>query len=518
MSMLERLLRPAALNLNDERLWTTSGGSVIGGTATSGVYVGTESALTVSTVWACVRLIAESSAMLPLVTYRRLPNSGREPAPEHPLYDVLHDQPNAEQTAVEWIDQQTTAVLLRGTAYSREVAGPRGPADQLIPVPPAAVEVRYAADGAAQLAVRQPGGGRRPLLREDALIVRGLATEDDLVATPVTGRSVITYARETLGLAIATESFGARSFSQGASPRAVIESDDVLAPDRARQIQERFDAAHAGLSRAHRTAVLGRGFHVKPFGMTNEDAQFLATRAFQVAEVARWFRVPPHMVGDVERSTSWGAGIEQQTLGFVVFTLLPWLKRWELAIRRDLLIAPRQYFVEFNLNGLLRGDTKSRYEAYAIGRQWGWLSANDIRRLENMNPIDGGDQYERPLNMAPAALHESDGRYVLGGHYRLLVESAAERVVAKEIAAMRKAASRCASDAAGWRAAVTEFYAKHGVYVAATLHVPQREAAAYSERQARVLLSDGVGVMGEWGTRGVDALVALATGALERAA
>lgn len=512
MSMLAQILTPvpaAARNARDERWWGSAGAL-----AAAGVRVTPEAALRASAVWACVRLISETIAALPVVTYRRLPGGSREPAPDHPNYDLLHQAPNREHTALEWLDGLVVNTLVRGNAYNRKVPGPRGPVDQLEPLHPDLVRPERLPNGQLRYQVRdQPGAAERPVLREDLFVVRGLSLDG------MTGVSVVEFARESIGLALAAEGFGARLFSQDARPGGVLEVPGKLSAAAAARLQATWQAGHAGLGNAHKVAILEDGMSWKATSMTSEDAQFLQTREFQIADIARWFRVPLHMIGETSKATSWGSGIEQLSIGFVVYTLLPWLRRLEQAIMRDLMLAPRQYFAEFVVAGLLRGDTKTRHEAYAIGRQWGWLSVNDIRRLENMNPVEGGDAYLQPLNMAPqTAPPPREQRALLGAHYRLLVEDAAARVVRRESAAMSKAATRCAADAGAWRAAVREFYVEHVDYVAAALHLPRREAAGYAERQQAALLADGVAALADWERRCVGELVALATGEEEQAA
>lgn len=514
MSLLANLLTPAigaAGNPNDERWWTPDLGSPV---ASSGVRVTADLALKASAVWACSRIIAETLAALPLLTYRRLGDGGREAAPDHPLYQTLHRQPNAEQTALEWVEFETMHAVMRGTGYSRKRPGPRGPADQLEPIHPARVRVETLTNGRPRYQVADPQTGREaPVLREDMFVLRGLSLDG------LTGVSVIEYARESIGLALGAEGFGSRFFANDARPGGALKVRGKLSDTAARRLQSTWNVGHGGFRNAHRVAIFEDGIEWQQTGMSNEDAQFLATREFQIADIARWFRVPLHMIGETSRTTSWGSGIEQLSIGFVIYTLLPWLKRWEQAVARDLLLAPDRYFVEFLVTGLLRGDTKARYEAYAIGRQWGWLSRNDVRRLENMNPIADGDDYLSPLNMTPGGrTPPAEGRALLGEHYRLLLTDTAARVVRKELAAMGRAARRHEGDADGWRAAVRDFYAEHAAYVAETLHLSRREAAWYAGRQEAALLADGPAAMADWEARCAAELVALVTDGEEEAA
>jgi hypothetical protein len=227
------------------------------------------------------------------------------------------------------------------------------------------------------------------------------------------------------------------------------------------------------------------------------------------------------MVGLTSKATSWGSGIEQMSIGFVTYTLMPWLSRWQQAISRDLILAPDSYFAEFLVAGLLKGDVGSRYNAYNIGRNGGWLSVNEIRQKENMNPIAGGDEYLRPLNMTeagqetPAEQPPAGAKAHLNGHYnhyRLLAEEAAGRVVRKEVAAMMKAGGRCYGDREAWATAVFDFYSDHAGHVAQTMRMPLERAMAYVAVQQRELLTDGPEAMADWETERVMFLAALALG------
>lgn len=417
MGILSRIWspQPSAHDLSNvnEKFWS----GTIGARTASGVSVSPDTALNAAAVWAAVKVISETVGSVPLIMYRRRADGGKERATDHPLYDLLHDQPNRSQTAFEFKEMLTTHLLLRGNAYAEIVPGPRGPVDQLLPVHPDLVTPERRPDGYLQFRVRDGKGGERTLLQDEMLYLRGLSLDG------VTGVSVITYARESIGLMQAAESYGARVFSQGAQPGGVLEHPKELSKEAAARVSESWQAAHSGLGNAHKVAVLEDGLTWKQTSMTSEDAQYLETRKFEISEMSRWFRVPAHMLGDLERATF--SNIEHLGLEFVIYTMLAWFTRWEQAIKRDLILSPRTYFAEFLVDGLLRGDIKTRYEAYAIGRQWGWLSQNDIRRLENMNPIAGGDTYLTPLNMLPAdqqaeAIEAANRVYAIierNGHY-----------------------------------------------------------------------------------------------------
>ena len=365
----------------------------VGTTSLAGVRVDADTALKLSAVWACVRIISESVASLPLPIYRVRPDGGKERDTGHPLYDRLQYQPNAWQTAQMWRQQMTTSALLRGAGFSRLVAGPRGANTWIEPLH--ADWLTIPSKPGEAYTYRQPGQQAETIRADQVFRLDGLTLDG------VRPCSVIEYARESMGIGLAAEQYAGRVFSQDGRPRGVLEHPGKLSQDAATRLKESWQESYAGLGNAHKVAVLQEGLKFNPISVTPDDAQMLASREFSVEDVCRWFGVPPHMVGSTAKVTSWGSGIEQLSIGFVTYTLLPWLKRWEQSARRDLIFDKANVFAEHVIDGLLRGDQKTRYEAYAIGRQNGWLSVNDIRRLENMNPVQGGDVYLQPLNMAP---------------------------------------------------------------------------------------------------------------------
>lgn len=361
----------------------------------AGVTVSANAAMGIAAFWACVKVIAEDLASLPLITYRRRADGGKDRDPDHPIYDLLHDQPNPWQSSFEWIAFMTASALVTGNGFSLIVPGPRGPVDQLIPLHPETVSATF--DGQRiSYQVRRPDGTQRSYLQDEIFHLPGLTLEGQ----GIFGVSVVRYARETLGLTLAAESHGARVFSQGATLGGVLSHPKRLSEDAARRIRADFEETHAGLGNAHRWAVLEEGMEAKPLSMTNEDAEFLATRAFQIVEICRWFRMQPHKIAHLEHATF--SNIEHQALEHVTDTVMPWAKRWERAIKRQLILDKRRVFAEFLFDDLLRGDTLSRYQAYTAATGQPWMVVNEARRRENMNPIEGGDALIRPLNMAPA--------------------------------------------------------------------------------------------------------------------
>lgn len=374
----------------------------------SGVEVTPESALTISAVWACVRVLSENVAGLPLVLYQRRPDGSKRRARHRRLYRLLKDAPNPQMSSFDMRVAAMTHLLLRGNAYIHVVLDRAGEVERLNLLHPDRVTVEQTASGALRYVVEQrtpatPAARSISLAEDEVIHIRGLTTNG------YTGLSVVSHARETLGLALATEAYGARFFKQDARPGGVLQHPGTLSDAAAARLAASWRNMHAGAANAHQVAILEEGVSWQTISLSNEDAQFLLTREFQNAEVTRWFNVPLHMIQETSRTTSWGQGIEHLSLGFVTFSILSWLRRWEQAISRTLLGSDGddeddEYYVEHLVESLLRGDTASRYAAYQIARQNGWMSANEIRRRENEDPIPdpSGDDYLVPLNYAPA--------------------------------------------------------------------------------------------------------------------
>ncbi len=364
------------------------------GSTTSGKTVNERTALQTTAVYACVRILAETIASLPLHTFRYT-DRGKEKALDHPLYYLLHNEPNSEMTSFVFRETLMSHLLLWGNAYAQIIRDGRGQILSLYPLLPDKMTVDRAASGDIIYQYRTDRGVYL-LRREEVLHVPGLGF-DGLI-----GYSPIAMAKNAIGMAIATEEYGASFFANGANPGGVLEHPGVVKDPK--RVRESWNAVYQGSSNAHRVAVLEEGMKFQAIGIPPEQAQFLETRKFQINEIARIFRVPPHMLADLEKSSF--SNIEQQSLEFVKYTLDPWVIRWEMAIQKALFLPSekKQYFVKFNLDGLLRGDYQSRMTGYATGRQNGWLSSNDIRELENMNPIPpelGGDLYLVNGNMLP---------------------------------------------------------------------------------------------------------------------
>lgn len=372
----------------------------IGQQSLAGVNVTSDSAMQLSAVQACVRLKAGALAMLPIRTYRR--HSGRrlEELFDHWLAVFLDGSgPNAWQTWFEYREMMESHVQLRGNGYARKfygnVTGGERPVRELVPIHPDLVKVKRSKEtGDLIYEVTDPekkkrGGKPDVFLRDEIMHIR------DLSADGIVGLSRISQVREGLGAAIATDIHVARFFGGGAHPSVVLSSDQNIDQKTAEEYGSRFDRRHGGPYKSGGTAVLGGGLKVYTVSVSNKDAQFLETRKFQVEDIARLFGVPPHMIGHTTPSTSFGSGLESMVRGFSLFSIGCPSTRWEQAIRRDLIRRP-EIIVQVDMNELNRATMKERFEAWAVARRGKWMSANDVRRKEGENPIDGGDVYENP--------------------------------------------------------------------------------------------------------------------------
>src|SRR5699024_88075 len=368
------------------------------GTSVSGKSVTARSAVQLSTVYACVRVIAETVASLPLNVFESTDKGGVK-ALQHPLQHLLHDEPNPEMTSFVWRETLLSHLLLWGNAYCQILRTGRNGIVGLYPLLPAPMEVDR--DSRGQLTYTYTTGAGRMVRLDPAevLHIPGLGFDG------VVGYSPIALEKSAVGLSIAAEEYGSKFFGNGAMPSGVLTHPNTVKDPK--RLRESWNAAYGGSANSGKVDILEESMTFTPISIPNDAAQFLETRKFQVTESCRIFRVPPHMIGDLERATF--SNIESQNISFAVHTIRPWLVRIEQAINRALISENEKgrFYVQFNIDGLMRGDYKSRMEGYAIARQNGWMSANDIRALENLNPIaaeEGGDSYLVNGNMVPIGL------------------------------------------------------------------------------------------------------------------
>ena len=373
------------------------------GNTSSGKRVNERTAMQITAVYACIRILSESVAQLPLHLYKYNGAGGKERATEHTLYKLLHDEPNPEMTSFVFRETLMTHLLLYGNAYAQIIRNGKGEVLALYPL--MANRMTVDRDDKGQLFYQYQHSNDEANTMKGAMVklkpnevfhVVGLSADG------IVGYSPIAMAKNAIGMSIACEEYGSKFFNNGAVPGGVLEHPSTLS--KPEQVRESWQSTFGGSTNAGKVAVLEEGMKYHSISIPNNEAQFLETRKFQLNEIARIFRIPPHMIGDLDKSSF--SNIEQQSLEFVKYTLEPWITRWEQAISKSLLTdnEKKDYFVKFNLEGLLRGDYQSRMNGYAVARQNGWMSANDIRTLENLDQIseeEGGNAYLVNGNMIP---------------------------------------------------------------------------------------------------------------------
>jgi len=382
---------------DDRSAWGDFWFEPVAARSVSGLRVSPDASLRLSAVYACVRILSETMASLPIVLYRKRPDGGKDRVTDHWLYPLLCRRPNRYQNPFEWREMLQGHLALRGNAYNQIITNPRGEIIELVPIHPDRVRVELLRSGQFRYRVTDRFGDETILPRGDVWHLRGLSSDGLL------GMSPIELARESLGMALAAQEYGARFFANDAKPTGGwIEFPGSFKDAEAKKIfRESYQQAQSGSNRG-KVLVLENGMKFHEVGVTNKDAQFLELRKFQITDIARLFRVPPHMIADLDRATF--SNIEQQSLEFVMHTMTPWAERWEAAIERDLIFENEDLEVEFDFANLMRGDAASRSAYYQSGIQNGWLTRNEARAAENLNPIAGLEQPLRPLNM----VEESD--------------------------------------------------------------------------------------------------------------
>ena len=421
-----------------------------GGESSTGIHVTPDKALQVATVYACVRILSESMAQLPRGIYRKDNAGNIERLQDHPLYNILAWQPNDFQTSFEFVEMLTAHVTLRGNGYAFINRDSKDRITELLPFHSDSVKVTQNSDWSLTYELTLNDGSVQKVPARNIFHLRGLSSNGYLGITP------IAYHRNTIGLSMATERHGANLFKNGARPGGVLLHPVKLEDDVAKRIKESWQKAHGG-GKSGGTAVLEQGMKYENVSMTNEDAQYLETRKFQRIEIAQIYRIPATMLDILDKASTY-ASAEQFFLSFVKFTILPWVKRWEQAIWRCLLSDQDKtsgVYAKFNVNGMERGDMKSRFEAYSIAIEKGIYCPNDCRRFEEIGPREGGDEFLRPMNMDVSGQGGEDKggnksfrketgdslneRNKLRDQYRPKLKAAAEKVVASEVKAMRAA-------------------------------------------------------------------------------
>lgn len=369
--------------------------SIVSAKSVSGVTVNTENAMEIGAVYACVRILSETISSLPIHVYQAV-NGERRMASDHPLNAVLGSVSNSDMTAMELRELVMSSLCLHGNAYCYVQRDIRRQVVSLWPLQPEHMNIMRNEDGTLSYVWAYKNVSRM-FTQDQIWRVCGLGKDG------IVGLSPVSLAKEAMGISVSAEKSAARLFSNGQQTSMALEFDDQLTDEQVEVLRKQWSENYSGSANAHKPIILESGMKAKSIGMTADDAQFLESRKWQIAEIARWFRVPLHMLNELDRATF--SNIEHQSIEFVQHTIRPWLVRLEQTISRDLL-TPREreqgYFVSHSVEGLLRGDTASRYEAYGKAIQDGWMNRNEVRRLENLNPAEGLDEYLTPLNMQNA--------------------------------------------------------------------------------------------------------------------
>ena len=448
-----------------------------GNQSASGIMVNEDNALSYSPFWAGVRIIAGDIGSLPLITYRRN-GDDKERAYNHKVYSLLNERPNEYVDAITFREVLQNHVLTYGNGYAEIQRDGGGRPYALWPLLPDKTFRKIAENDIPYYEIHTPAGKENKYLADyNVLHIKGLGFDG------LTGYNVVAYHKESLGLGMATKKYGAGFFGNGANPGGVLEHPGTLGPEAAKRLRESWNDLHSGLDNAHRMAILEEGMKFSATGVTPEQAQALETQKFSVDDTARILNLPPHKLASLDRATF--SNIEHQGLDYLTTTLHYWFRKWEQECNYKLFLPgerPR-YFVRFLIESFLRGDIKTRYEAYSKGRQWGWLSINDVRRLEDMNSIgEKGDDYLEPMNMKPAgedppapvpppvtpkAEPEDDDEKVRNAHRKVVTELCG-RICRKEASALRKALKKPDT----FNTVATRFYMTHGDYVKETLEQP----------------------------------------------
>lgn len=446
----------------------------VSGRSATGMRISADAAMRLSAVWACVRILSETLACMPFCMYRNKANGGKEFITGHPIARLFNKAPNDHQTPFEWREMLQAHLVLRGNAYNQIVTDRKGQITSLLPLHPDRVKIEMLGGSDYRYRILQPSGQDMILTRGEVWHLRGISFDG------ISGLNPIELARDSVGMGLSAQEYGARFFQNDARPGGVIEFKGTFKNQDARQtFIESWQRAQSAANRG-KTAVLEHDMQYKEIGLNNADAQFIEARKFQVTEIARMFRVPPHMIADLDRATF--SNIEHQSLEFVLHTMTPWAERWESSIESNLLLPSEEDLeIEFDFSSLLRGDHAARAAYYNSGIVTGWLTRNEARRMEGYDPLPGLDVPLQPLNMVPAgtsvpAKDSQPAKLPQPDQARLaaLAHAVASRVARKETE-MVQAALR--SDDV--QAALVKAYEKLASFIPAALNVSQQIATDY---------------------------------------
>lgn len=521
MGLFSGVLAPAigATYREDHNFWFSKDPRSWG---SDGISASPETSMRVGAVYACVRILADMVGYLPWHVYQRRADGGKDRAVDHPVYPLLRRRPNESQTAIRWRQLGMRHVLLRGNFYNHIEWSTRR-ARALRPLDPDRMTVRLLDTGRRGYYYRPSVGEPVSFTQDEIFHVMGTSLDG------VSGCSVIEYAREDIGRTLAEGAFANRFYTQGGALKGALTTDAKLSPEARKANEEAWRNAQDGVGGWHKTALMEGGVKWQQIGISARDAQYIEGRQFSVGEIARWFGLPPHMIGDVDRSTSWGSGIEQQAIGFLQQALAPWLVLWEQEADRQLLEDDDEYSTEFLREALLTADLQARSQAHRVYVDGGILSVNEVRAQMNFNPVEG-EEFEKPQRAQniggggdPAVTTGQRGTPTGGrpasedddapdARATVIALRAAERVVRAEIGAIQKWAPRYASNAVGWREWVCDFYGKNVSVLEEALGLDERTARAYGAAHTAELLASGVGVLEDWARHAPAALAAAALG------
>lgn len=456
----------------------------------TGEAVTVEGSLSVTAVLAGFTILSEDTASLPLILYRRL-KRGKERATDHPYYSLMHDAPNPEHTSMVFREIVTGHLVGWGNFYGQLIWDRKGVVRETWPLRPDRMKV-FRENGVRKYLYRTANGQERAFRQDEILHIPGFGFDG------LTGISRITQARNAIGLSIAAEKFGSKFFSNDARPGVVLKHPKELSDDSYNRLRNSWNEMHQGVDNSHKPAILEEGMDIETIGIPPEDAQFLQTRQFQVSEVARIFRIPPHMIGDISKSTSWGSGIEQQELGYLSHTLRPWLTRIEQQLNKDLLLAAekKDYLFEHLTDVLLRTDTTARFQAYALAITNGFMTRNEAREKENSNPIDGLDEPLVPLNMSEVGASATTTAPRIADIQPFLRDMA-ERVIRREANELRDASKRNKDKHEKYLAWLEQFYKRDLPVLIAQFLKPFVDANYFTDEHAQEIIGEYCSVRGE---------------------
>lgn len=468
----------------------------------SGVIVTPDIALKASAVYSCVKVLAETIATLPVAMSQETLDGGRKPAPNHPLDELIRFQPNHTQTAVEFWEMLILHAALRGTGYAEIVPGPRGAVDQLLPLHTDRVTPEKLSDGSLRFKVTNPNTGTtRVLLQEEMFRIPGLSTDG------VQGLRAVDLAAEDIGLGMAADAYAARVFSNRLNIGGYLIHPKKLTPEAQKNLVQRLMERFAGIDNSHRPIVLQEGMDFKPAAMMAKDAQLTEARKWQITLIAMRWRIPLFMLG-IEQTN---ANSEQGAIDFVKYTLRPWVRRIEQAIRRDLIVAKGFYVAKFNMEGLLRGDSKTRAEyfskALGSGGSPAWMTPNEVRMREGMNKSDQPEADRLGVGTNPDTSQPGAVMKITDE----TIETRAARLVAKHVTAVRKAAQRFADDDDAFAKWTAAFFGGEVSAVMAALGLDKDIARAYcaGQRDAVLETDDLDGLLSDWAETGAEEIAAI---------